>query len=248
MTVLSPASKNLRQLIPLPNQNLSVFKNRNSNQNIIFLLFLGTLISKLVCKDLFSINALVQSDSIQALIKKSFGVTLTRYSITENVSQTAKAVRKEVKKAIESKNIALCCDDWTSRQSIGFCNLIATVKNEFEKKHYSLGLIKLEATDGASIAEKILDRAKQFGIQSHFITTDGAGNMRTMAKSAGFFQQQCLIHGLQLVVYELIFTKIDKTGKPSLETNKNKSIKIFISILRAIISLKNKNKMKRPSK
>ena len=44
----------------------------------------------------------------------------------------------------------------------------ATVKNEFEKKHYLLGLIKLEAKDGLSIVEKILERAKQYGNSDSF--------------------------------------------------------------------------------
>ena len=61
------------------------------------------MISKYVCKDLFSTNALAQSDFIQALIHKSFGVKLNKDLVNENVSQKAKDVIEEVKKQLNLK-------------------------------------------------------------------------------------------------------------------------------------------------
>ena len=114
-------------------------------------------------------------------------------------------------------------------------NVIATILENNQRQYFSLGLIKLNGTDGVSLAKAIKGRISEFKISSKFITTDGARNMWSMARNANLFQQLCLIHGLQLVVSETIFSKKDKFGMPVLELPEEKAkpgkYNIFINTL-----------------
>ena len=111
-----------------------------------------------------------------------------------------------------------------TRQSIGFCNIIASYIENGDFKTFCLGLIKLTKADGLSIARKISERLELFGIAPKFITTDGASNMMTMSKHGGFLQQKCLVHGIQLVVTELIFSKKNHlTDLPELDVDNDDS-------------------------
>ena len=155
---------------------------------------------------------------MQTLFQISYNAVLTPHLIWKNVEFVERDARARLQKIFSQSNVALSCDDWTSPSSIGFCNVVATVQNT-TRSQYSLGLIYLEKTDGFSIAEEIVKRVSSFGIKSKFITTDGATNMGTMSRHANLNQQKCLIHGLQLIVTEMIFTKKDKFGFPVLETD-----------------------------
>ena len=184
---------------------------------------LQMIIAKLVCCDLLPINKIPKSEAIAVLFEKAFKAKLTPHLIWSNVNSVEMEAKAKLCEIFKQSNVSLSCDDWTSRSSQGYCNVIATVKNNAKRIHYSLGLIALKKTDGFSLARKILERVREFSIHSKFITTDGAANMESMAKQAGLLQQKCLVHGLQLIVNEMIFFKKDKFGLPLLEIDENDS-------------------------
>ena len=175
-------------------------------------------IARLICCEMISINSLASSIAMKTLFDKAFGIELTRYYIWNAVQKVHEIMVDHIKEQMEDKKITVTIDDWTSRQSIGFCNINASYVQNNTLVNHCLGLIRLHKTDGLNLSTKVKERFSAFNILPKFITTDGASNMITMSRHGGFLQQKCLVHGIQLVVFDLIFSKKNKiTELPELE-------------------------------
>ena len=170
--------------------------------------------ARLNCCDLIPINLVTKSVALKTLFKRAFSAIPIDYLIWKQVEHVEHIVKEYIIAKLALKNVSVSCDDWTSRQGIGYCNVIATAKIGGKNQNFSLGLIRLGKTDGLNLAIAIKDRLSEFGLKPKFITTDGAANMGTMSRNAGFLQQKCYVHGIQLVVNEMIFSKFTAFQMP----------------------------------
>ena len=206
--VINPSNTLIKHQPSLEQYSASIFERCD----------LSFTIARLICSDLISINCIASSKAFKTLFKKAFGANLSRHLLWNKVLEVEKVLKSHLIEQMEGKKVNISVDDWTSRQSIGFCNINASYIKDGEYTNHCLGLIRLSSTDGKSLAINIKTRLDEFEMKPKFITTDGASNMATMSKHGGFLQQKCMIHGLQLVVFELIFLKRDiTTGLPVLE-------------------------------
>lgn len=184
------------------------FKNSDS---------IGCTIARLISKDRIAPHCIAKSFAFQTLFRKAYSVNITEYYIWNELKKSADFLRDYLKRKLNGKKISVSVDDWTSRTSVSFCNVNVAAIVDNKMDNFCLGLVKLDQTDGKSLADKIIERLSTFGLSTKFITTDGAANMQKMSAHSNLIQQKCLVHGLQLVLTDLIFTKTSPLNFPDLE-------------------------------
>ena len=163
-------------------------------------------VARIICCDLVSINLLATSKVYDYLFKKVFNFTkLTHHFIWKCVMEVEQEVKIHLKFLLSNIDCSISCDDWTDKTNYLFTNIIAKT----DIGHFSLGLIQLVQSDGDYLAQKIIEKCTEFGLDPKFITTDGASNMRKMTKTAGLIQQQCLIRVKSLTRMQLAPEKIN---------------------------------------
>ena len=163
-------------------------------------------LARLICQDLLPINLVVKSSAIKHMLFKTYNIwEIGAYSIWKHVEAVYQVIKEELVKIFESsQSLVVTCDDWTKRSMTPFCKVIVRAN----ENDYSLGFISLFMQDGKSIAQKNTERCNDFHVYPRFITSDGAANMRTTAEAAGYQQQLCIIHSIQLIINDLIFKKL----------------------------------------
>lgn len=85
------------------------------------------------------------------------------------------------------------------------------------------GLIEIENQKAETISLGFKEILKRFGIESAkklFITSDGANNMGAFIRKVNGIQQQCMAHGINLVLNECIYKPASKVFKKAVETVK----------------------------
>ena len=165
------------------------------------------LLTNLIAKSLISPHAIEKSKGLQYLLKNVYHKNFSQFQIWGSAERVYLDLFCRIKDQLKGKQISLTLDDWTSRSNNGYCNINAYLQNNDQVKRYSLGLIKVHETDGKSLAKSIRERLGEFNIEPKYLTTDGAKNMRTMSENAGIRQQLCIVHGINLLISSLIFTK-----------------------------------------
>ena len=169
-------------------------------------------LARLISQDLLPINLVVKSSAIKFMLNKTYNIwEISGYLIWKHIEAVYQVIKEELIKIFESsQSLVVTCDDWTNRSMTPFCNVIVRAN----ENDYSLGLIRLFMQDGKSIAQKIIERCNDFHVYPRFITSDRAANMKTMAEAAGYQQQLCIIHSIQLIINDLIFKKLPCSVSP----------------------------------
>ena len=169
------------------------------------------MLVNLVAKTMMTPHAIEKSKAMQYLFKKTYGKNFTQHQIWSAVERVNGMIEKDIIDKLKGKNVSITLDDWTARPNVGYANINANIREENGLlKGFSLGLVRLNETDGASLAEAISQHLRKFGIKPTFVTTDGASNMKTMSVSGSFEQQLCFLHGINLMVQDLINPKKNK--------------------------------------
>ncbi|CAG9820962.1 unnamed protein product [Phaedon cochleariae] len=172
------------------------------------------MISRMVCKDGFTLSSFCTSTDLRNLFHKS-GHKLpnspnTIRSIVTNFYNTVKADMiiefERLKK--RKQRFSLTFDEWTSQKNHRYLN-INVHQNE---NHFNLGLVRI---NGSATAEHCItlvkERLTSFGLDLDTdiiaITTDGASVMVKVGRLLRCSQQLCFTHGLQLVVVDALYKK-----------------------------------------
>lgn len=109
---------------------------------------------------------------------------------------------------------SITCDEWTSRSGQRYMNVNA----HFAKESFSLGLIRIsEAATSKYLSEKLKETLVKFKINCKFITTDGASVMNKMSKEADLYQLKCLLHGMNLAIQDLFYSRTIEQVKYEVE-------------------------------
>lgn len=203
------------QFIKLKDQNKKIQAKIGAYASIEPVDTAESVINDLVCKSLVAPHAIEKGRGFKVLFKRSFNVNPTQYWAWKTINETYEILSKNLRLLLSKVDkVSISLDDWTSHPNHGFCNInayIHDVHDESKFTRYSLGLILLSATDGVSMATSILSHLQKFSVKPIFVTTDGASNMKTMATHANFLRQECLLHGLNLLVNDIIFPKKSST-------------------------------------
>ncbi|XP_060801934.1 uncharacterized protein LOC132903887 [Amyelois transitella] len=171
-------------------------------------------ISRMVCKDGFTLSSFCTSSDLRDLFSKS-GNKLpnspnTIRSIVTNFSNTVKADMiiefERLKKG--KQRFSLTFDEWTSQKNHRYLNINVHQK----ENHFNLGLVRIQ---GSATAEHCISLVKErlasFGLDLDTdiiaCTTDGASVMVKVGKLLRCSQQLCFTHGLQLVVVDTLYKK-----------------------------------------
>ena len=142
------------------------------------------MLVNLVAKTMMTPHAIEKSKAMQYLFKKTYGKNFTQHQIWSAVERVNGMIEKDIIDKLKGKNVSITLDDWTARPNVGYANINAYIREENGLlKGFSLGLVRLNETDGASLAEAISQHLRKFGIKPTFVTTDGASNMKTMSVS-----------------------------------------------------------------
>lgn len=172
------------------------------------------MVSRMVCKDGFSLNSFCTSSDLRYLFSKS-GFQLpnspnTIRSTVINFSNTVKAdmIIEFTHLKEQSQRFSLSFDEWTSQKNHRYLN----VNVHHKDTHFNLGLIRIR---GSCTAEHCIglvkERLTSFGLDFETdiigITTDGASVMVKFGKLIPCYQQLCFAHGLQLAVVDTLYKK-----------------------------------------
>lgn len=172
------------------------------------------MISRMVCKDGFTLSSFCTSTDLRNLFSKS-GHKLpnspnTIRSIVTNFCNTVKADMiiefERLKKG--KQRFSLTFDEWTSQKNHRYLNINVHQK----ENHFNLGLVRIH---GSATAEHCISLVKErlasFGLDLDTdiiaITTDGASVMVKVGRLLRCSQQLCFTHGLQLVVVDALYKK-----------------------------------------
>lgn len=197
----------------------------------------------------------INTDSLPSLISKfcSNGSSFLAMASTEmtsllskagytNVPKSANGVKNQVMSfanevkslyieeiANELKNLSVLSvgfDEWTSLGNRRYMNVFLYSPD----KHWNLGLIRIRGkTDANLLLNDLETHLSKFGVSTSDLLcmcTDGAAINRRMSMNANLYQQECLSHGIQLAITDVLYknkeTQADDfTGEDSDEADEN---------------------------
>lgn len=101
-------------------------------------------------------------------------------------------------------NGSLTADEWTDLSGQRYMNVNVHIKD----KQYCLGLARIDKSANAEfLAEVLNQRLEEFKVDAFFITTDGAAVMGSMCKKLNLIQQKCQLHGINLAIRDVLYSK-----------------------------------------
>lgn len=173
-------------------------------------------VARLASEDGLSFNRIAKSAFIQESFKK--------YNYDKSPPSNPTSVRNMViNYASDKKNnlklyfisqtksgvrYSLTLDEYTSLQNWRYIN----INVHEEKKHWSLGLVKLTGSiNSTRIAEIVSKRLNEFGLDldNHIVgcTTDGASVMIKFGREIKPYHQICIAHTIHLAVCDILYNK-----------------------------------------
>jgi hypothetical protein len=120
------------------------------------------------------------------------------------------------------RRVSIDYDEWTSCSNRRYLNVSLFTNHEY----WNLGLVRII---GSATAENILtlvkSRLSEFGIEfeKHVVCsiTDGAAVMKKIRRISGSRHQLCVVHGIQLAVTDVLYSKAKQKKNISQEENED---------------------------
>lgn len=172
------------------------------------------LVTRMVCKDGFSLSTFCTSSDLRLLFAKSgFQLPTSPNTIRAIIYRYADNVQADFIKEFtnlkqKGQRFSLSFDEWTSQKNHRYINL----NLHHDDKHFNLGLIRIHGSCTAEhCIELVSERLNIFGLVMEIdtigITTDGASLMVKVGKLLPCYQQLCYAHGIQLAVVDVLYKK-----------------------------------------
>lgn len=134
-------------------------------------------------------------------------------TIRKIVLQYSDKVKQEIvneitQEIIDNKACSLTLDEWTSIKNYRYMNINV---HRSDNKFWNLGLCRIHGSMPAERCVILIEsKLKEFGISLEnivSITTDGASVMKKAIRLTNANHQLCLVHGIQLAVIKVLYSK-----------------------------------------
>ena len=166
-----------------------------------------SVISQLVCKDMISINRLVNSSALNFLFEKTFGkplpksVNTIRSIIMASYHEAKNILIKEINSNDDAPSIMF--DEWISLSHKQYMSVICYKRS----KKYFIGMVEVKDDATAEHLLKLLkDKLAEFRIRNfNTITVDGAKVNEKLSQLGQLKIQKCMNHGVHLAVVDTIY-------------------------------------------
>lgn len=178
---------------------------------------LPAVLSRLTSLDGITFNAICKSvDLRKGLIARGFLVSdipKSKSGVSNNINCYSTKIRQQFKNEFvllkkENQKFSLSFDEWTSVRNKRYMNLNVHSVN----RTWNLGLSRVNGTMPAEKCVEIINSKLQIfdlSLQSDIvaITTDGASVMKKVGDIIPADHQICLVHGIQLAVIEVMYSR-----------------------------------------
>ena len=176
---------------------------------------LNEIVSKLVCVDGFTVNAITKSEFIRnAINDKGYSLPANPCDVMKLIYEYYDLVKAEINISIKSKleagqRCSLTLDEYTSLKNRRYLNINIHFS---EGAFYNLGMVRVL---GSFSAEKCVAAVEMkltgFGvnIEKHVVAcvTDGASMMVKFGKIIGCAHHMCYAHAIHLAVCDVLYKK-----------------------------------------
>ncbi|GFS71043.1 BED-type domain-containing protein [Nephila pilipes] len=186
---------------------------------------LEEIVSKLVCVDGFTVNAITKSNLIRkSLHDKGYSFPPNPSDVMKLVYKQYNVIKARVTNEISSKlNAGLRCsltlDEFTSLKNRRYLNLNVHFN---EGEIFNLGMLRIRGSFSAENCVKAVEtKLKEFGIitEKHIVAcvTDGASMMVKFGKIMSCENHLCYAHAIHLAVCDVLYNKQIDLGENIVE-------------------------------
>lgn len=196
----------------------------------------NSVISKLVCVDLMTLNQVYSSISINKLLEKEFKMKITslrhiKKIILDHCNEVKIILRKQIEnaKAI-GKSFTVSFDEWSAPNHSQMMNIIV----HFENQDINLGLITIEKNSTAeNLLEAIRSKIISFGLVMEdikVIIADGASVNSKISYISGLPIQKCINHCVQLAIIDTFYNRVEFEEKIEESSHNDEQLDIDMSV------------------
>ncbi|GFU33513.1 BED-type domain-containing protein [Nephila pilipes] len=186
---------------------------------------LEEIVSKLVCVDGFTVNAITKSNFIRkSLHDKGYSFPPNPSDVMKLVYKQYNVIKARVTNEISSKlNAGLRCsltlDEFTSLKNRRYLNINVHFN---EGEIFNLGMLRIRGSFSAENCVKAVEtKLKEFGIitEKHIVAcvTDGASMMVKFGKIMSCENHLCYAHAIHLAVCDVLYNKQIDLGENIVE-------------------------------